>query len=618
MRLCRQARKIAQDSSAEQNPRSSLIFEYRRLSFICLRGITVMQSVKPAGLMLALIAWPGFVIAQSGANFVPVSDAMLRSPDDADWLMWRRTLDGWGHSPLDQINVDNVDRLELVWTKEIGTGIQEPTPLVYDGLMFMPNNGDFIQAFAADSGDPIWEYRREYPEGVNGGTNRNIAIWRNLIINGSSDNHMYALDAATGELVWDTPVLPPTARARASSGPIVANGKVITGRQCQPDATHEACIVTAHDAATGRELWRARTIPRPGEPGDESWGDVPLEERWHVGTWMVPSYDPELDTIYVGTSVTIPAPKFTLGGNELEHLYHNSTLALDAETGELKWHYQHVVDHWDLDHPFERLLVDTRVAPNPSEVPWINPRLVVGESRRVITGIPGKTGLVYTLDRETGEFLWARPTIRQNVITHIDGETGKAEVDPERLFTHAGQELMVCPGTNGGKNWPAGAYDPQTNAMYMPMQNMCMNAQVRSGERDPSLVYGFRSEYIIAPGTEDVGAIWAVSVETGEVLWRHEQRAGVMSLVSTGGGLVFGGDVAGVFRAFDAESGEVVWESNLGAPVSGYPISFAVDGIQYVAVATGQSLVASSARRVAPELPPLDDPPGIFVFALRR
>ena len=451
-----------------------------------------------------------------------------------------------------------------------------------------------------------------------GGTNRNIAIWGTTLIDGSSDNQIYALDAQTGKLVWETPVLAPTLRARASSGPIIADGKVITGRQCQPDATHDSCIITAHDAQTGAELWRTRTIPRPGELNGETWGDVPLEQRWHVGTWMVPSYDPALETIYIGTSVTIPAPKFILGGNDKEHLYHNSTLALDVDTGEIKWYYQHVVDHWDLDHPFERLLVDTVVAPDPASVPWINPDLDAGERRRVITGIPGKTGLVYTLDRETGEFLWARPTVMQNVITDIDGATGKAHVNPEMLFTAKDQTLTVCPGTNGGKNWPAGAYSPQTNAMYMPMQNMCMEATTQTDQRDPSLVYGFRSEYIIAPGTDQVGSVWAISAETGETLWKFEQRAGVMSLVATGGGLVFGGDVAGRFKAYDAKTGELLWETNLSSPVSGYPVTFAVNGRQYVAVTTGQSLVAGAARRVTPELPAADGGANVFVFALPR
>ncbi len=251
----------------------------------------------------------------------------------------------------------------------MGTGNQEATPLVYDGVMFVPNSGDYIQAFDAKSGDLLWESRRTLPQGVRGASNRNIAIWGRTIIDASSDNQMYAIDAVTGKPVWETPVLDPRARASASSGPIIANGKVITGRQCQPDAGNDACIVTAHDARTGKEIWRTRTIPRPGEPGNESWGNVPLEERWHVGTWMVPSYDPQTNMIYVGTSVTIPAPKFALGGNDLEHLYHNSTLALDADTGRIVWHYQHVVDHWDLDHPFERLLVETAVAPDPKEVP---------------------------------------------------------------------------------------------------------------------------------------------------------------------------------------------------------------------------------------------------------
>jgi alcohol dehydrogenase (cytochrome c) len=571
----------------------------------------------PLAVVAFALAWNLRGTAQESSRpFVAVSDEMLQKPDPANWLMWRRTLDSHGYSPLNQINRSNVAGLRMTWTRGMGPGnVQEATPLVYDGIMYVPNPGDLIQAIDAKTGDLLWESKRALPAGVRAGTNRNIAIWGTTLIDGSSDNQMYAIDARTGQLVWETAVLDPKAPASASSGPIIANGKVIQGRQCQPGATNNACVVTAHDAKTGKELWRTRTIPRPGEPGDETWGDVPLEERWHVGTWMVPSYDPVLNLVIVGTSVTIPAPKYLLGGNDKEHLYHNSTLAIDADTGKIVWHYQHVVDHWDLDHPFERLLVDTAVAPDPKEVLWINPRLKPGEERKVVTGIPGKTGIVYTLDRSTGEFLWARPTVHQNVITRIDGATGKATVNPETIFTGIDQERLICPGSSGGKNWPAGAYNPQTNVMFYPLQNLCMMAKTTTAKRDPARVYGLNMPNQLAPGTENVGTVHAISAETGKTLWKYEQRAGMLSLVATGGGLVFGGDTAGRFRAFDERSGKILWETNLGSPVSGYPVAFAVNGKQYVAVSTGGSLVANSVNRLTPETK-ASNAANLFVFSL--
>ena len=574
-----------------------------------------ISGLRLSALVLALL----YALAAAGAeerSFVPVTDKMLQHPADGDWLMWRRTLNGWGYSPLKQVDKGNVAQLKQVWSQPMGTGTQESTPLAYAGVVYVPNSGDYVQAFDGKTGAPLWEYKRQYPEGVNGGTNRNIAIWGTTLIDASADNMMYAIDARTGKLVWETKVLEPTLPARATAGPIVVNGKVITGRQCQPAATSDSCVITAHDAATGKELWRTRTIPRKGEPGDETWGDVPMEQRWHVGTWMVPSYDPDLDRIYIGTSVTIPAAKFILGGADKQHLYHNSTLALDPATGKIVWYYQHLIDHWDLDHPFERLLVDTAVAPDPREVTWINPRLKTGERRKVITGIPGKTGIVYTLDRVTGEFLWARPTVYQNVVQSIDGPTGKVTDNPEVVPTHKDQKLMVCPGTNGGKNWPAGAYSPRTNAMYMPMQNMCMNETTNTDQRDPKKVYGFDTEYIPAPGATQIGVVWAISADKGKTVWKHEQRTGVMSLAATGGGLVFGGDVEGKFKAYDDATGKVLWEADLGSPVSGFPVTYTAGGKQYVAVTTGPSLVAAASRRVTPELAPDSGGARIVVFAL--
>jgi len=568
-------------------------------------------------LAAAIVCTLGLAVgAQERARkFVPVTDAMLQKPDPGDWLSWRRTLDGWGYSPLAQINKSNVAQLRMVWTRGLPAGgNQEGTPLVHDGVMYIPNPGDDILAVDAATGDFLWEYKRKLPEGTRPKTDRAIAIWGNLIINSSSDNFLYALDAQTGKLVWETPVLDPKKRAPTSGGPIVANGKVITGRQCQPDAGRDSCIVTAHDARTGKELWRFHTIPGPGEPGDETWGNVPMEQRWHVGTWMVPSYDPELNLVILGTSVTIPAPKFTLAGNDMKHLYHNCTLALNADTGKIVWYYQHIIDHWDLDHPFERILVDTAVAPDPRDVLWMNPKVRRGERRKVVTGIPGKTGVVYTLDRQTGEFLWARPTVAQNVISTIDGN-GNVTVNRESVFTKINEEKVICPGSNGGKNWPAGAYSPLTNAIYMPMQNMCMTATTTVDTRDPSKVYGLNMQQQLAPGADKVGTVWAISVETGATLWKYEQRAGMLSLVATGGGLVFGGDVNGRFKALDDRTGQVLWEATIGSPASGYPISFAVNGKQYVAAITGGSLVANASARMTPELHP-SAAPAVFVFAL--
>ncbi|MDE2905193.1 MAG: PQQ-binding-like beta-propeller repeat protein, partial [Acidobacteriota bacterium] len=557
-------------------------------------------------------------------SFVPVTDAMLQDPDPADWLTWRRTLDGWGYSPLEEITRENVGDLRMVWSRALQPGTQEGTPLAYDGVLYMPNPRDVIQAIDAVTGDLLWEHRREIPDDVEdylfgSATNRNIAIHGNLIIDTSADDHVFALDATTGEPVWETLILDyRTHPASQTSGPIIANGKVFSGRSCMPLGGPDACVITAHDAATGAELWRRRTIPAPGEPGDETWGGVPFERRAHVGAWMVPSYDPALDLVYIGTSVTSPAPKFLLGGTDNTHLYHNSTLALDGATGEIRWHYQHLNDHWDLDHPFERLLLDTAVAPDPMAVSWINPRVRAGEVRKVVTGIPGKTGVVYTLDRETGEFLWATPTITQNVISDIDGATGTVRENAELVFTGIGQEVLACPTWLGGKDWEAGAYSPLTNTMYFPLRNACARMMATPAREDHGVgerLYSLAVRNQLAPGIHQLGTIRAISAETGETVWQHDQRAMTMSLVATGGGLVFGGDANGRFRAHDHETGEVLWEINLGSPVTGFPITYAVDGRQYVAVSTGVAGTAMGLLLLTPELrPSLGN--NLFVFGL--
>ena len=577
--------------------------------------------IRCLALVVLLLGPLGEALAQSSGDVAPVTDAMLQDPDPSDWLMWRRTLDSWGYSPLDQIDRRNVDDLRMVWTRALSGGCQQGTPLVYDGVLYMPNPRDVIQAIDAVTGDLLWEHRRERPDDLEefilrvlSEGNRNISIYGDLIIDTSNDDHVFALDAATGRVVWDTEILDYRKNpAHQTSGPIIANGKVVSGRGCIPKGGPDACVVTAHDAMTGEELWRTRMIPAPGEPGDETWGGVPYERRRHVGAWMVPSFDPELNLIYVGTSVTSPSPKYLLGGADKQHLYHNSTLALDVDTGEIRWYYQHLIDHWDLDHPFERLLVDTAVSPSASAVQWINPRLRPGERRKVVTGIPGKTGVVYTLDRETGEFLWATPTVGQNVISSIDGATGVVTANAEVVFSATGQSVTTCPTWYGGKNWEAGAYSPLTNAMYFPLRNTCSQMMSVPEEENPFLALTMREE--LAPGTDQLGTVYAISTETGETLWRYEQRAGTTSLLTTGGGLIFGGDTNGRFRALDQDTGAVLWEINLGSSVTGFPITYAVDGRQYVAASTGATGTTNAQIRLTPELRPSTGN-NLFIFAL--
>lgn len=563
------------------------------------------------------------------ANFVPVGREALERPPDEDWLMFRRTYDQWAYSPLAGITRENVGGLQLAWSRAMLPGGQYSTPLVHRGTMYLLNTGDVIQALNATTGDLIWEFRWEGPPGEprrsgprpRSRTLRNIALAGDKIYHLTADRHVIAVHARHGTLAWFTKEV--GEGIGHLGGPIVAAGKVLSGRSCDATAGPESCYIAAHDAETGRELWRAYTMPRPGEPGDETWGGVPWADRRHVGTWGTPgSFDPALGLTFWGTSVPAPSLEVLRGTAGHDVLFSNSTLALDVETGRRVWHYQHLPrDNWDLDHVFERMLVDVAVAPDASAVRWINPALTPGERRAVVTGIPGKTGIVYTLDRKTGEFLWAAETIHQNVISDIDPRTGRVAIN-EALVGKPFQELMVCPSLGGGKDWPAGAYSPRTGLMYQPQQNMCM--LLTGNTATPAPADGYATSWVMIPDPRAadptrIGRVDAVSIATGRAAWRHERRAGVLgSLVATGGDLVFGGDVNRRFFAFDARTGDVLWETPVSGPVSGHAISYAVGGRQYVAVPVGGD-TASPERRVLslhPEIKPPQGSNAIFVFAL--
>ncbi|MCH7531850.1 MAG: PQQ-binding-like beta-propeller repeat protein [Gemmatimonadetes bacterium] len=600
-----------------------------RLRFVArrhlIRGATCTAFVSLLGTFTASIAGgQSTADGQSTATgpsildaYSPVTDAMLVDPPDGEWLMWRRTYGHWGYSPLDQINRSNVDELRLAWAWTMERGKQETTPLVHDGVMFLPQACDFVEAVDARDGTLLWTYRRERVEHIASlaCANRNAVLFGDRIFLATHDAYLVALDARTGEVEWEQPVGDWTIGHHYSGGPQIIEGQVVAGMSgCYFINTR--CWISAHDPETGEELWRTYTLAHSGEPGGDSWGDVPDEERRGGSAWIAPSYDPELGLIFTGVAVPVPwgtVQRGTVG----DALYTNSTLALDARTGEIVWYFQHLPgDEFDQDHPFERIIVETEVAPDASAVEWISPTITPGERRKVVTGIPGKPGIIWTLDAATGDFLWARTTHFQNVIVGVDAEGRRGILNPELKHPQIGQEVIVCPHLGGGTNWQAAAYHPVTNALYSSGNNTCMEYTLDPVEPTVGMYHNSASyRRIHVPGSdENVGVFTAVHVATGRTLWQHRQRAGIGgSVLTTGGGLVFVTDDARRFRAFDAATGEVLWEQILNSTAGGYPVSYSVDGVQYIAIAAGGG---PNTLSLTPEIQQRSGGNTLFVFRL--
>ena len=583
----------------------------------CNRCLSVAQSIAAAALLISASA----AVSQPQAlldNYTPVTLEELANPPASDWLMWRGTPNNWAHSPLDQINKDNVDSLRLAWSWTMEPGKQETTPLVHDGIMFLPQACDFIEAVNATDGTPLWEYRRATVDHVAplSCANRNGTLYKDQLIIATRDAFIVSLNATSGEVTWEQKIGDWTVGQHYSGGPQVFNGKVITGMSgCYYINT--SCWITAHDADTGDELWRTNTVPKIGEPNGESWGDVPNEQRRGGSAWMPASFDPELNLIFIGVAVPIPWGEIQRGTRGGDVLYTNSTLALDAETGEIQWYFQYIpAGNWDQDHPFERLIVETEVTPDADAVSWMNPNIASSDRRKVITGIPGKPGIVWTLDAATGDFLWATETNYQNIIVGVDVEGRKGITNPEIDITEIGQQKLVCPTTQGGINWNSVGYSPQTNSLYTPTNNTCMNFALRPVEPTVGLHHASaRSSVDIGPeDTGQVGQFASIDVATGETRWTYKQRAGIGgSVLTTGGGLVFVSDDARRFRAFDADNGDILWEQILNSTAGGFPVSYSVDGVQYIAIAAGEGV---NYRRHTPEIRQRGGGNTLYVFRL--
>ena len=527
-----------------------------------------------ASWMIVFLA--GAAMAQDRA-LTPVTDAMLQDPDPADWLSWRRTLDGWGYSPLDQIDTTNAHRLQLAWAWALGAGNSQPTPLVHDGVMFIPNTGNGMQAVDAVTGEAFWRYTRPERPGRNPDAlptrgSRSIAIYGDKVYLSTSDAHIVAIDVRTGDLVWDQTVADRSLGYRYTSGPIVANGTIVAGMTGCQNYKNDVCFITGHDPDTGAERWRTSTVAQPGERGGDTWGDLPLQFRAGADSWIPGNFDPETGLVYLSTSQPKPWARVSRK-TDGDALYSNSVLALDPATGALEWYYQFVPgETHDLDEVFESILIDR-------------------DGRRSLFKM-GKLGILWELDRTTGAFVAAHDLGYQNVLD-VDPQTGETTYRPE-MIPRAGVELDFCPNFGGVRNWYSSAYHPKTRALYIPIHPTCVRGTFTELEQMVGNNYyanrGWQGRGSrVHPNSEGYpGHLIAMDIDSGEILWRHAMRTRPRAAaLTTGGGLVLGSDTDRHLFIHDATTGTVLFQTRLPGSVQGFPITYAVNGRQYLAVPVG-------------------------------
>ena len=539
-------------------------------------------------LVATVIAVPIPVRAQMD-KFRPVTDERLRRAQDEpeNWFVFRRTWDQQGHSPLAQINRDNVRELRLAWSAGITPGRNEQEPVVIDGIMFLMHPQAEVEALDARTGETIWRFRDNPPAGVRRSRARSAAVYRDKVIFGTGDTRVIALDARTGEKKWEVDTLEPDVPRKNydfSAGPSVGNGKVYLGNACNV-AANPPCYVSAIDVETGKLLWRRQAIAGPGDSQEAqaSWGDVPPKGRFKASFWGTGSYDPKLNLTYWGSASAGPYPEILKGTGKGDLKWTNSTLAINADTGELAWAFQHLPrDNWDADHMGERLYVDgLRIQPDPNALKWYNPDLRNGQVRNVLWAI-GKPGVLWALDRETGEFLWAKETMFQEYYLNIDGQ-GRITLNESKIPKEVGEQVTMCPGMRGGGLWQSASFSPLTNTLFLAVNRSCSAFKIVPTNNGLDW-----TKLIHMPGSEGkVGQLISVDASTGKTVWSYEQRAPMWSVLTTNGGLVFVGDNYRNLMAFDQRTGGKLWEIALSGPVMGNPITYAVDGRQYLAVAVG-------------------------------
>jgi alcohol dehydrogenase (cytochrome c) len=633
---------------------------------------------------------------QQPRPYRPITQDMLLNPSADDWLMFSRTYDAQRYSPLRQITRQNVNQLKLAWSKPMVTGVVESIPLVHDGVMFAMTTGStgaaggVLWALDATNGKLLWEFRR-------GGTrnSKSLAIYDDMVFYPAADGNIIALDARTGAIRWETPAVNTGA---LTGGLVMAGDKVLSGRTCTVQA---GCYIAAHDAKTGKELWKFFTAAGADDPlGDKSWGGAPVEGR-RASTWgLTGSYDPGRRLAIWGVANPVPNTRTVrhqgnsnaIGFSAPADLYSNSTVALDIETGKLKWYFQHLPgDDWDQDYTNERVLLRTRVNPNAQAVKWIGGDIPRNQQLDVSVSV-GEGGGLFVLDRTTGKFLWAIPfpyDAPNFLIKKIDPD-GKTWINDDVIVDRPGERHVIC-AYNTKSYWPM-AYNPPRNALYVQYVDNCldMTSAVQAGQTavenapvapqpnpvcaglspaeqqvaeamnppaDPTPAAAAAAPAAggargggggargAAPGGGQRGGggggggataaerrvairragsdpakfsgIAKVNMETGQLTRFFETCAPTNGAVlTTAGDLVFFGDLAQRFRAMDADSGKVLWETPLPGSIQNSTITYAVNGRQYVAVMTGRGSVTNGLITQANIQPPPQTGNGLYVFAL--
>lgn len=560
---------------------------------------------------VALVAlWLGATASAQGTieTWEPVTEERLQNPADGEWLHFRRTYEANGYSPLDQINRDNVDELELAWALSIGDNERwEPWATVVNGVMFITEGRSRVNAIDAATGEILWRYVRERQEDIALSQavqrSRGVAFYNDLVLYPTADAHLVALDAKTGEVVWDVQTADYRLGYGHTSPPLIVDGKAILGSTGGEAGARG--FIAAFDVQTGEELWRTFTIPAPGEPGSETWETYPMcGAAWYVG-----SYDPDLGIYYMATGQPCPwgEPQGGTGGR----LYSNNVLAMNPDTGEILWNFAVAPhDNFDWDSPFEITLTNL-------------------DGRDVLIHM-SKTGWGVVLDRATGEFISAYQAGYNNVLVGWteDGESIWDETKlpyPTEDYLDTGKVLAeVCPTFAGVRDAQATAFSERSKLHYVPAESACMDISFQTIDILPGERYtpiGASNTSYLRPGVPYAGTFVAMNPATGEKVWEFQVPSGATfsaSALATGGGLVFSGSADRIVTAHNDETGEVLWQQRLNGDITGAPLTYMIDGVQYLAIPAGQCGMqfCRDMRTLMPHVPLTEGTGVMWVFRL--